>query len=249
MSRPEKIALILSVIAFLATAWISINIFEGIPHLEDEYAYVWQAQVIARGKLSVPSPPEHKSFLVPFVVDYDGVRFGKYPIGWPVVLSFGERAGLRWLVNPLLAGLGVWLTFRLGSKVLGSTIGLLAAGLTTTSPFFLINSGVLLSHPWGLVLTLGLAVGWLDATNEQSRVPDWMPVLTAGLCLGTLAATRPFTALGAAIPFAVHGVMLIFSGSTLVRKKIAAIGMVVLLTGSLHFLCGGIMTGSDSDRA
>ena len=181
MSRADKIALAISTLAFLATAWISLNVFEGIPHLEDEFAYVWQAQVISRGELTVPSPPEQKSFLVPFVVDYEGERFGKYPIGWPVVLSFGERAGLRWLVNPLLAGLCVWLTYRLGSKILGTATGLLAAGLTTTSPFFLMNSGALLSHPWGLVLSLGLAVSWLDATASRESIPGWLPTLTAGL--------------------------------------------------------------------
>ena len=70
MPRADKIALIISTLAILVTAWISLNIFEGIAHLEDEFAYIWQAQVIARGELTVPSPPEHKSFLVPFVVDY-----------------------------------------------------------------------------------------------------------------------------------------------------------------------------------
>ena len=84
MSRTDKIALCLSVLVTLAAAWISLNIFEGIPHLEDEFAYVWQAQVIARGKLTIPSPPEPKSFLVPFVVDYQGLRFGKYQRCFPL---------------------------------------------------------------------------------------------------------------------------------------------------------------------
>src|SRR4030042_3522674 len=105
MTRADKIALVISLLAVIITAWISFYIFEGIPHLEDEFAYLWQAQVIARGELAVPSPPEPKSFLVPFVVDYNGLRFAKYPLGWPVLLSFGELIGLRWLVNPLLAGL------------------------------------------------------------------------------------------------------------------------------------------------
>ena len=52
-----------------------------MPHLEDEIAYVWQAQALAGGAIKLPSPPEPKSFLVPFVVDYDGFRFGKYPPG------------------------------------------------------------------------------------------------------------------------------------------------------------------------
>jgi len=147
------------------------------------------------------------------------------------------------MVNPLLAGLGVWLTYRLGSKILGTTIGLLAAGLTITSPFFLMNSGVLLSHPWGLVLSLGLAVAWLDATSPENSVPGWMTTLTAGLTLGALAITRPYTALGIAIPFGIHGMILLFRSTPTIRKRIIVMGIIVLLVGSLHFLWQYAVTG------
>ena len=243
MPRADKIALLISTLAILVTAWISLNIFEGIAHLEDEFAYIWQAQVIARGELTVPSPPEHKSFLVPFVVDYNGQRFGKYPLGWPVVLSFGEFIGLRWLVNPLLAGLGVWLTYRLGSKLFGSIVGLLAAGLTVTSPFFLMNSGALLSHPWGLVLSTGLAAAWLDTLDGDKPLPGWVPTLSAGLCLGVLAISRPFTALGIAIPLGIQGVITLFRGTPRLRKRVLTVGTITVLVGSLHILWQFAVTG------
>jgi len=243
MSRADKIAFIISILAVFAAAWISFNIFEGIPHLEDEFAYVWQAKVIARGELTVPSPPEYKSFLVPFVVDHDGQRFGKYPLGWPAMLSLGELIGLRWLVNPLLAGLAVWLTYRLGAKILGEAVGVLAATLTAASPFFLMNSGALLSHPWGLVLSTGFALSWLDATQEEGLVPSWLPTLTAGFSLGMLALSRPFTAVGIAIPFGIHGLIILFQGSTSIRKRIISIGTITVLIGSLHFIWQYIVTG------
>jgi len=243
MTRADKIAFAISLLAIFATAWISHDILEGIPHLEDEFAYVWQAQVIARGELTIPSPPEHKSFLVPFVVDYEGQRFGKYPIAWPVILSFGERVGLRWLVNPLLAGLGVWLTYRLGKKTLGEMVGLLAAGLTVSSPFFLMNSGTLLSHPWGLVLSTGFAISWLDVTAPQDSVPGKLPTLAAGLSLGVLALSRPFTALGVAIPFGIHGLCLLYRGSNELRKRIIVVGVITMLVGSLHLVWQYAVTG------
>ena len=138
ISLSDRIAILLSLFAVLASVFVAERVYEQMPHLEDEMAYVWQAQAIARGQLTVPSPPEPKSFLIPFVVDYQGQRFGKYPLGWPVLLSFGELAGLRFLVNPLLAGFGFWLIYRLGKQVFSQTVGLLAAGLTLTSPFFLL---------------------------------------------------------------------------------------------------------------
>ena len=95
MSRVDRVALLLSLLAILVTYFVTLKYSEGIPHIEDEIAYVWQAEAIAGGKLTVPSPPSPDSFLVPFVVDYDGQRFGKYPLGWPVVLAIGVRFGIR----------------------------------------------------------------------------------------------------------------------------------------------------------
>jgi len=228
MSRNDYIALLLSICAVIITAWISANIFEGLPHLEDEYAYVWQAQAIAGGQFIIPSPPESDKFMIPFVVDYNGQRFGKYPLGWPVVLSFGERVGLRTLVNPLLAGLAVWLTYRLSKKILGERCGLLAAGLTLTSPVFLMYSGMLLSHPWGLVLSAAFALSWLEAVDEQNDVPGWLPTLGAGFTLGVLALSRPLTSLGVAISFGIHGFILLWRGSSVIRRRVVTVGLVAL---------------------
>ena len=102
MSRVDRIALALSLITILVAFYVTEEYFEGIPHLEDEIAYVWQARAIADGNLTVTSPPQARSFLVPFVVDHNGQRFGKYPLGWPVVLAIGVLLGIRSLINPLL---------------------------------------------------------------------------------------------------------------------------------------------------
>ncbi len=244
MNRTDWLALTLSVLAILLTGWIALNVFEGIPHLEDEFAYVWQAQVIARGELSTPSPDNPKSFLVPFVVDYNGRRFGKYPLGWPVVLSLGERLGLRAWVNPLLAGLGIWLTYRLGKKLLNERIGLLAATLMLSSPFFLMNSSVLLSHPLGLVLSAGFALFWLVAVDEPDSARGWLPTLSAALTLGVLALSRPLTALGIALPFGIHGLILLWRGPKYIRRRVLFIGIIALLVSSLHLLWQYAVTGN-----
>ena len=79
------------------------------------------------------------------------------------MLAIAIRLGVRAWINPLLAGLGVWLTYLLGKRIFSDFVGLLAAGLTVTSPFFLMNSGSLLSHPFGLVLSSLFALGWLES--------------------------------------------------------------------------------------
>jgi 4-amino-4-deoxy-L-arabinose transferase-like glycosyltransferase len=249
MSRADRFALLLSLMAVFAAFVVANRVFEGMAHLEDEMAYLWQAQVIAGGHLTVPSPSEPDSFLVPFVVDYQGQRFAKYPLGWPVVLALGERLGVRTWVNALLAGFSVWLTYRLGKKVLGETVGLLAALLTLTSPFFLMNSGSLLSHPFGLVLSAFFAIAWLDAFGRTAEAKEkgfprpWLAALTAALTLGTLTLTRPFTALVVGLPFGVHGIWLLVRGTWQVRRRLLGFGLALLCLAGLHFAWQYAVTG------
>jgi len=242
MTRADRLALLLSLVAVVATYIVADRVFQLMPHIEDEMAYVWQADAISGGHLTLPSPPEHESFLVPFVVDYHGQRFGKYPPGWPALLAIGVFFGARSLVNPLLAGLGVWLTYRLGKRVFSETVGLLAGVLTLTSPFFLMNSGSLLSHPFGLVLSAAFALAWLDAWNDQYPKP-WLPTVTAAMCLGLLAITRPLTAVGLGLPFAVHGIYLLIKGNWQLRRRLIAFGLITGALASLFFVWQFAVTG------
>ena len=247
MTRSDRLALLLSLLAVAAAWFVATRIYENIAHLEDEIAYVWQAELIADGQLTTPTPAHARSFLVPFVVDYRGQRFGKYPLGWPATLALGVMLGARGWVNPVLAGLGVWLTYRLGKKLLGETVGLLAAGLTLTSPFFLMNSGSLLSHPLGLVLSAAFALAWLDLTGTpepgEGRTPPWVHVLVAGLSLGGLALTRPLTAAAIGVPFGLHGLILLARGSWATRRRVLAVGALAVAVGALNLLWQYAVTG------
>ncbi len=244
MRRTDWIALILSLIGIAAASLVADRVFERMPHIEDEMAYVWQAQVFAQGKLMLPSPPDPQSMLVPFVVDYHGQRFGKYPPGWPMLLAAGLVLHAGDWVNPLLAGLGLWLTYCLGKKIFNGPIGLLATLLTLTSPFFLLNSGSLLSHPWSLVLSLSFALGWLDTFDAQAGPPKWLTVLVSGLSLGLLALTRPLTAIGVGLPFFVHGIVLLVRGDRSIRQRVLVIGLLAAATASLVIVWQFAVTGS-----
>ena len=240
MSRSDWIALFLSFLAILAAYLVADRVFERMPHLEDEIAYVWQARLTAAGQVTMDTPPLAKKFLIPFVVDYQGKRFGKYPLGWPVLLGVGVKLGVRDWVNPLLAGLAVWLTYRLGQKLMGEAVGLLAAGLTLVSPFFLVNSGSLLAHPFGLVLSLAFVIAWWDAVGEGR---GWLAAVTAGLVLGVLGLARPFSALAVAFPFGVCGVYVLVRGPAAARARVLLIGGIALLVAGLHFVWQYAATG------
>jgi len=231
-------------------------------HFEDEMAYVWQAQAIASGDLVLPSPPNPKSFMTPFVIDHNGVRFGKYPPGWPAVLALGFETGLEDWINPILAGLGIWLLYLLAKRITSGPIGLLTIFLMLTSPMFWLLSGSSLSHAWSLVLTLGFVLAWLDIfkynghTVRQTRkggtnsisflykpVPRWMLILVAGLSLGVLVLTRPMNAVGVALPFFIHGIFLLARGDKSTRMCLLTIGLLAAFAGGLLFAWQFAVTG------
>ena len=242
--RWDHLALLVCLTTIAATAFLSSKIFENLPHIEDEVAYVWQANVIARGDLTLPSPVCPKCFLVPFVVDYNGLRFGKYPIGWPVVLAFAVRLGKRAWLPPLLAGMNIGLAYQLFKKIVDKKIALLAVFLIASSPFFLMNASSLLAHNWSLFLTLTFILGWFDVFLANGRTPKFLTVGVAALSLGVLALTRPMSALGIALPFAVHGAFILFGKDKTARHYVLMIGCIAGLIASLHFVWQYAVTGS-----
>jgi 4-amino-4-deoxy-L-arabinose transferase-like glycosyltransferase len=196
--------LLICVAAFLLIALVSQDIFERIPHVEDEAAYLFQAQVFAQGRLSVPTPPSPESYWSPFVLDYGGQRFSKYPPGYSLLLSLGVRAGKPWIVNALLGSLALWFIAQLGRAIYSPTTGLLAAALGLTCPVFLAESASLLSHPTSLFFTTLFLWSLARLIQNPTDNPRRFAVV-AGLALGYLAITRPYDAIGVGLPFALYG--------------------------------------------
>jgi 4-amino-4-deoxy-L-arabinose transferase-like glycosyltransferase len=189
-------------------ALVSLGVFERIPHVEDEAAYWFQAQVFAQGRLSVPTPPLAESYWSPFVIDYQGQRFGKYPPGYPLLLSVGMALGAPWAVNALLGALALWLVADLGRKVYSPVTGLLAAAMGLTCPVMLAISSSLLSHTASIFLAalfLWAFAGVYRSCQASQLSPSGKWAALAGLALGYLAITRPLDAVGIGFPFALYG--------------------------------------------
>jgi hypothetical protein len=243
LSLTDRLVLLICIGVFIGTLAISERVFDQMPHIEDEYAYVWQAQVASRGEIFRPIPACPRCFLVPFVVDFNGHRFGKYPLPWPVMLSFGIKLGARQMVNPLLAAACIWLMYSLTRKLRDTRTGFFAALLLASSPFFLILSSALLSHVFSLFLGLVFMLSWFDTFNNERKVPLWMPLCTAGLSMGLLMLSRPLTALGLVIPFILHGTILLFRGPGRQRRSVLVIAGIVFLFIPLYFVWQYVLTG------
>ncbi|NDJ54717.1 MAG: phospholipid carrier-dependent glycosyltransferase [Chloroflexi bacterium] len=204
LSTPDRrdiaALILLAFLALTATSAMAWFVTERIPHLEDEMTYLFQARTYAEGALWVPAPSG--PFFTPFVVDVDGRWIGKYPVGWPAVLAQGERWGLGWLVNPLLATLTILLIYLLSRDLFDRQVGLLAGLLALSSPFFLIQSSSYMSHSAALLWVTAMTWAFVHAEGlrREGQTGQWWAAL-AGLMLGMLAMTRSLTAIGIVLPF------------------------------------------------
>ncbi|MBN2085613.1 MAG: glycosyltransferase family 39 protein [Anaerolineales bacterium] len=161
--------------AFIVSATVAHHVFEGMPHLEDEHAYYFQAQVFARGEIAAPAPPSKDSFFIPFVIVRDGLWFGKYTPGFSLVLALGVLAGAPWLVNAFASALALLGVFLLGRDLFDADTGLLAAALGAVSPAFVILSGTMLPHPVTIAALVFFAWGFLRARRTDPRHPGACP--------------------------------------------------------------------------
>jgi hypothetical protein len=203
MKRSALIALLCVFVAFTASDIVSRAIFERLPHLEDEFAYLYQARLFARGDAYIETPAPVRAYWQPFLINLEGKRFGKYTPGWPLILAAGVEIGELWVINAWLSMLTVAVVYRLGREVYNPQTGAVAALLTAISPAAMLLSGSLMAHTLALFLTtLFLYALW--RIERGRRVLLWAAIGGAALGLNVLA--RPMTAIAIAVPFVIYSV-------------------------------------------
>lgn len=228
--------LLLVLFAFGMSALVSDRVFERLPHLEDEVAYVFQARTYARGQWVVESPPQEigRALWQPFVINKEGVRYGKYSPGWPMVLTFGEWLGQLWIVNALGAAFTVALVYRLGKDIFDKDVGLIAAALTSFSPMALLLNGSLMGHTSALMFVMLFMVAYWQLEHRRRHRLAWG--ILAGVALGMVASNRPLTAVALALPFVAWSVIRLLGALPNVReifipmlRKLVILGLIAIL--------------------
>lgn len=166
-------------------------VLQGTPVADDESVYVFIAQTLANMRVVNPPPADPEFFRSTFIVLRDGVWYGKYPIGHPLVLALGELVGLRVLVGPLL-GVGTLIaTWRVGCRLAGRGAAALAVLLLCCSPQFVATAATEMSQNTGqLVMLLGL-LALLRARAEKDARATWMVVAGALMGFGVLVRPLP----------------------------------------------------------
>lgn len=202
-ARYPTLVAALAFAAFLMSAVISGRVYERLPHMEDEIAYLYQAKIFARGHLAVETPQPPQAYWQVFVADYNGLRFSKYTPGWAILLSLGVNLGQTWVINAFLAMLTVPLVWQLGRRLFNPDVGLMAAGLTAFSPMALLLNGSLMGHTASFFFTMLFLLAYRQI--EKTHRLRWG--IAAGTALGWIVLLRSMTAVGIALPFVIWSIL------------------------------------------
>jgi 4-amino-4-deoxy-L-arabinose transferase-like glycosyltransferase len=168
----------------------------AFPFSGDEYSYLLQAELFARGMLHAPTPVHAELLRVDHVILAPWVC-SKYPPGSSALLALGVKAGAPWLVTPVEGVVSLVAMAFAARRLLAPREALLAVCLLGAAPLFAFQAASFFSHTaatmW-LAVAFALAVGW---TLEGGA---WR-MLAAGACIGCAFLTRPLDALlfGAAL--------------------------------------------------
>jgi hypothetical protein len=184
-ATPAKVALGLSVLATIAAALVSLGIIRGVPLLDDERAYAFQAELFAHGKLTLPPAPA--ALRNPMMLT-EPAWMGKYPPGHPLVLAIGVLLGSPRLVPPLLAFVLTFAAFGFTREVFGEKRALLVAVLVASSPFVWCTCATLMAFPTMACAYVGGL--WLFARARKSGSRAAM--LGCGAVLGFGCTVRPY---------------------------------------------------------
>jgi 4-amino-4-deoxy-L-arabinose transferase-like glycosyltransferase len=180
-------------IAYAVFAKAALHAF---PFSGDEYSYLLQAQIFARGLLHTAALAHPELLRVDHVV-MDSLVRSKYPPGTSALLALGVRAGMPWIVTPVEGALTLALVWKATQSTLGERPALVAVLLLGLSPLFFFQSASFYSHTpammWLAVSFVALAQWTLD------RRSLWLVLV--GAALGSAFVTRPLDALlfGAAL--------------------------------------------------
>lgn len=216
---------------------IAVFVYDGMPHLMDEDAHLFQAKYLSLGTLYLPPPVEPKAFPGPFALLVGDKWFSSPQIGSAVPLALGYRLGVPWLMNPLLAGLSIVLAHVFLRRLYNRKLADAAALLLAVSPWLLFLSAAMMPHASALALALLGMVAVERARNERSI--SWGAM--AGLALGAMVHVR---SLEAVIVAGVLGIWWLGSGwkklslASLAATALTGILMALLLLGYHNIVVG-----------
>jgi len=225
---------------FVAASVAGLVVMQGVPHVSDEVAYLFEARTHALGRLWVEAPRRPEFLQFTHTLIEDGRWYGIMNPGWPFLLALGVLVGVPWAVAPLLGALTLPLLFGFYRKAgLDAAEAGVAVALIAVSPFFLFMSGTYMSHAASLFAFAGFLWGWIG--HRETGRPSRAAVAGGFLALGILV--RPVDAAASALPF-----LLISAWRGLGERRrlggVAVLGVVSSIGVWITLAYNRVLTGS-----
>ncbi len=202
MSSTEKIppvVFLCALFVFFFCSSFSYFILDHTPRINDEIAYNFQAKIFLSGRLYAPSPSSSGSFDFPHIVN-NGRWYAQYPPGFPALMLIGLLLKAPWLLNPILAGLSIFLFYFLGREMYSRKVGIIASFLGSLSIWHLVLSSTMMSHTSSMFfMTL-----FLLFLVKSLHVPTLANGTAAGAGLGMMLLVRPLDTVLLSIPFLIY---------------------------------------------
>lgn len=184
-------------VTFLGSVLIAFVILQGFANSADEYVYLYQAETMGQGRLWNEAHPLEEFFLFSHIPQKDGISIGRFPPGWPLLLTLPFLVGVSpiWL-NPLVAAAALFLFYSFATRYYGQRVAWWSLLAVACTSFFLFNAASFFSHAACLLMVTGF-IYCLYLYLEKGRMSY---VLAAGVCLGMTMITRYYNAVLLMIP-------------------------------------------------
>lgn len=183
---------IAAALAFIIPMFVRLFILDGVRVTDDESAYLFMAQVLGDGQVTVDSHPG-RGFFDRFMMVNDGEYYSQYFLGWPALLAPFAWIDLPELANPVYSAVSVVGLFLLVRQCANSSSAKGATALYLASPFAAVMAATMLSH----TVTMGWLIWtmWAMMRSFEETPPWWVDPLLA-FCFSAAFFTRPTVALG-----------------------------------------------------
>jgi hypothetical protein len=161
----------------------------------DSTAYLFQAKLLAQGKLFAAAPPDFGFSSSPHIDIYGGRWFAKYPFGQSLLLVPGVLLGAPWLMPALSTGFTLLLFFAVMGELFDERTSAVALFLAFISPTTLLMGATLLSEPVSRLCMALFLYAMLRALKAAPGTRRLLFAVLAGLALGYGFNTRPLVAI------------------------------------------------------
>lgn len=233
--RPGLTAVVLAFVALSLFSVVSLKVLSGRPLLIDEIVQVFQARILAEGRVARIADAHPEFFSALHVVDVNGKVFSQFPPGGPLMLLPGVLTGAAWLSGPLFGAIAVvafWFLVRSTEETPSIALG--AAALLCVAPFMAFMAGSQMNHvptmAWLCLALVGLS------TVTRSERPRAGSAFLTGFCLGMMVAIRPVDGAAFALPAGIWLLARTFRQRAFLPALLASgIGILLPVAGVLAY--------------